>query len=50
MQFSFKFNLGNDPTVSAHDKGLYCKPTNIGKNGIVFILNFVCTGFLFSFR
>ena len=50
MYFSFKFNFGNDPTVSAPDKGLCCKPTNIGKNDIMYILNFVCTGFLFSFR
>ena len=50
MYFSFKFNSGNDPTVSAPDKGLCCKPTNIGKNDIMYILNFVCTGFLFSFR
>ena len=44
---SCTFNFGNDPTVSTVDKGLCCKPTNIGKNDI--ILNFVCTGFLFSF-
>ena len=48
--FSFKFNFGNDPTVSAPDKGLCCKPTNIGKNGIMYFLYFVCTSFLFSFR
>ena len=47
---SFKFNFGNDPKVTAPDKGLCCKPTNIGKNDIMYILNFVCTGFLFSFR
>ena len=34
MYFSFKFNFGNDPTVSAPDKGMSCKPTNIGKNVI----------------
>ena len=49
MYFSFKFNFGNDPTVSAPDKGLCCKPTNIGKNDIVYVLNFVCTGFLSLF-
>ena len=48
MYFSFKFNFGNDPTVSAPDKGLCCKPTNTGKNDIMYILKFVCTGFLFS--
>ena len=35
MYLSFKFKFGNDPTVSAPDKGLYSKPTNIGKNDIV---------------
>ena len=50
MYFSFKFNFGKDSTVPARDKGLCCKPTNIGKNDIMCILNFVCTGFLFSFR
>ena len=50
MYFSFKFSFGNDPTVSAPDKGLCCKPTNIGKNDITYILNFPGTGFLFSFR
>ena len=50
MCFSFKFNFGNDPTVSAPEKGLCCKPTNIGKNDIMYILKFVCIGFLFSFR
>ena len=38
------------PTVSAPDKSLCCKPTNIGKNDIMYILNFVCTGFIFSFH
>ena len=50
MYFSFKFNFGNDPTVSAPDKGMCCKPTNTRKNDIMYILKFVCTGFLFSFR
>ena len=36
MYFSFKFSFGNDPTVSAPDKGLCCKPTNIG----LFVLAF----------
>ena len=40
---SCTFNFGNDPTVSAADKGLCCKPTNIGKNDIflnLFVLAF----------
>ena len=37
MYFSFKFKFGNDPTVSAPDKGLCCKPTNIGENDIMYI-------------
>ena len=39
MYFSFKFNFGNGSTVSAPDKGLCCKLTNIGKNDIMYILN-----------
>ena len=50
MYFSFKFNFGNDPTVSAPVKGLCCKPTNIGKKYIMYFLDFLCTGFLSSFR
>ena len=49
MYFGFKFNFGNDSTISAPDKGLCCKPTNIGKNDIMYILNFVCTGLLSLF-
>ena len=49
MYFGFKFNFGNDFTISAPDKGLCCKPTNIGKNDIMYILNFVCTGLLSLF-
>ena len=41
--------FGKDPTVSAPGKGLCCRPTNIRKNDIMYILKFVCTGFLFSF-
>ena len=51
MYFSFKFNFGNDPTVSAPDKGLCCKPTNIGKNDIMCFRLFVLAFFsLFADR
>ena len=46
MYFSFKFNFGNDPTVSAPDKGLCCKPTNTGKNDKMICLYWL--SFLFS--
>ena len=46
MYFSFKFNFGNDPTVSAPDKGLCCKPTNIGKMiSCIFLILFVLAFF-----
>ena len=46
MYFSFKFNFGNDPTVSAPDKGLCCKPTNIGKMiSCIFLISFVLAFF-----
>ena len=45
MYFSFKFNFGNDPTVSAPDKGLSSKPTNIGKNDIMCFRLFVLAFF-----
>ena len=45
MYFSFKFNFGNDPTVSAPDKGLCSKPTNIGKNDIMCFRLFVLAFF-----
>ena len=51
MYFSFKFNFGNDPTVSAPVKGLCCKPTNIGKNDIMYILKVLLRRkFLFLFN
>ena len=48
MYFSFKFNFGNDPTVSAPVKGLCCKPTVLISEKIIsciFLILFVLAFF-----
>ena len=49
LYFIFKFNFGNDPTVSAPDKGLCSKPTNIGKMiSCVFVCSYWLSFSLFA--